>query len=319
MNAPAHPLRPIQWLAAVLSVLILTTITTQAATTEIIEKALEADPGGTLVIKVKRGSLEVSGDADAKVEIVITREITASSEKNEEAFLTENPVVIEQSGNQITISREGASGSGGGWFSSEAKEKAEYVVKVPARFNVNLNTSGGSITTSNLEGNTRINTSGGTIKMADLSGTIQANTSGGSIKMSDCHGGSIVNTSGGAIKAANGSGDLKLKTSGGSITVEAHDGNVNGRTSGGSIKVIMLSQPTAPCTLSTSGGSVTAVLPSDVAVDLDASTSGGSVYSSFPDAPVDPKKRTRLVALINGGGPTLRLKTSGGNVSIKQM
>lgn len=291
----------------------------QAATTEIIEKTLEADHGGTLVIQVKRGSLEVTGQSDSKVEVYVKREVKASSKADEEAFLTANPVVITQSGNQVTISREGASGSGGGWFSSEAKETAEYVVKVPARFNVNLNTSGGSITTSNLEGNTRINTSGGTIRMSDLKGTIQANTSGGSIRMSDCNGGSIVNTSGGSIKAENGSGDLKLKTSGGSITVDKHDGNVNGRTSGGSIRVILLSQPTADCTLTTSGGSVTAVLPSDVRVDLDAATSGGSVQSSFPDAQVDPKKKTRLVAPINGGGPTLRLKTSGGNISVKQL
>lgn len=319
MNAQTHPFRPIRWLAAVLSALVMTTITTQAATTEVIEKSLAADPGGTLIIKVKRGSLEVTGQTGSAVEISVKREIKASSKEAEETYLTDNPVVIEQNGNEITITREGASGSGGGWFSSEAKESAEYVVTVPARFHVKLNTSGGSIKTTNLEGNTRINTSGGTLGMADLRGTIQANTSGGSIRLSNCHGGTIVNTSGGSIKAENGSGDLKLNTSGGSITVDAHDGNVNGRTSGGSIKVIMLSQPTAPCTLATSGGSVTAILPADVAIDLDASTSGGSVYSSFPDAQVDPKKKTRLVAPINGGGPTLRLKTSGGNISIKQM
>lgn len=319
MNDQANPVHTIRWLAAVLSVLVLTTITTQAATTEVIEKSLEADPGGTLIIKVKRGALEVTGQPGSAVEISINREVKASSKEAEEAFLTENPVVIEQNGNEITITREGESGGGGGWFSSKAKEKAEYVITVPAKFHVKLNTSGGSITAAHLEGNTRINTSGGTIKMDELSGTIQANTSGGSIRMADCHGGSIVNTSGGAIKAENGSGDLKLKTSGGSITVDAHDGNVDGRTSGGSIKVIMLSQPTAPCTLATSGGSVTAILPADVAVDLDASTSGGSVYSSFPDAQVDPKNKTRLVAPINGGGPALKLRTSGGNVSIKQL
>jgi hypothetical protein len=319
MNTQAHAFHPVRWLAAVLSVLVMTTITTQAATTEVIEKTLTADPGGTLVIKVKRGSLDVTGQPGSAVEIAIKREITASSKEAEETFLTENPVVIEQNGNEITITREGASGGGGGWFSKDAKEKAEYVITVPAQFHVKLNTAGGPITTANLEGNTRLNTSGGTIAMSDLRGTIQANTSGGSIRLSNCHGGTIVNTSGGSIKAENGSGDLKLNTSGGSITVDAHDGNVNGRTSGGSIKVIMLSQPTAPCTLATSGGSVTAMLPADAAVDIDASTSGGSVSSSFPDAQVDPKKKTRLVAPVNGGGPTLKLRTSGGNVSIKQL
>ena len=40
MNAQTQPIRLIRWLAIVLSALILTTITTQAATTEIIEKSL---------------------------------------------------------------------------------------------------------------------------------------------------------------------------------------------------------------------------------------------------------------------------------------
>jgi len=317
----APKVHPTRWLTAILSALILTTVTTQAATTEQIEETLAVEPGGTLTINVKRGSLEVVGQPGSNVEISITREIKASSKEDEEAYLTENPVVIQQDGNQVSITRDGKSGqgSGFGWFSKGPKESAEYTVTVPPQFHANLNTSGGSITVTGLQGNTRVNTSGGTIRMTDLNGTIQANTSGGSIRLSQCHGGTIAYTSGGSIKAEKGSGELKLKTSGGSITVNDHDGNVTGKTSGGSITVTMLAQPTAPCTLATSGGSVTAFLPADVAVDIDAATSGGKVYSDFPDAQPNPEKRTRLVAPINGGGPTLRLKTSGGNVRIKKL
>jgi hypothetical protein len=69
--------------------------------------------------------------------------------------------------------------------------------------------------------------------------------------------------------------------------------------------------------LTTSGGSVTAYLANDIAVDLDASTSGGRVKSDF--MVVGKIKKTSIKGTINGGGPDLKLKTSGGSVRIKTL
>lgn len=156
-----------------------------------------------------------------------------------------------------------------------------YVIKVPKSYNLDLKTGGGSI------------------DIEDLNGKVEAYTSGGSIELGQIN------------------GDVDVKTSGGSISVEDVAGNIDAHTSGGSIKAKISKQLTDDCKLTTSGGSIVAYLTPSIAVDLNASTSGGRVKSDFD---VDGKvKKNRIRGSINGGGPELTLKTSGGSVSIKEL
>ncbi|MEZ5277830.1 MAG: DUF4097 family beta strand repeat-containing protein [Opitutaceae bacterium] len=312
--------RPTHWLAATIAFLIFTVMQTQAATNESINRTLDIAPGGTLVVKVENGRINVTGEAGSGVVIKIDRVIKASSKEKEEAFLAGNPVEIETSGNSVTITRKGEKGDSWGfsWFRKKPREEATYEIVVPVDFNLELKTSGGDIAVTNLKGKTRADTSGGSIRLINLTGDTNIHTSGGSIRINDCHGTTDAHTSGGSITTENGSGDLMVKTSGGSITVRDHNGNINGHTSGGSVSATFKTNPTQPCSLSTSGGSVNVTLPANAAVDLEASTSGGSVHSEFPDAQPDPKKRNKLSGPINGGGPDLKLQTSGGNIHIKR-
>ena len=158
--------------------------------------------------------------------------------------------------------------------------KVEFTITVPEEYNVDVNTAGGAIT------------------VEDLIGNIEADTSGGSIKI-------------GRVR-----GDVKVHTSGGSIRTEEVEGQIDANTSGGSIHVEFAKQLTDDAGLYTSGGSITAYLPDDIAIDIDASTSGGSVKSEF-DVNGTVKKR-RISGTINGGGPELKLRTSGGTVRIKE-
>ena len=73
------------------------------------------------------------------------------------------------------------------------------------------------------------------------------------------------------------------------------------------------------CRLGTSGGKVTAVVEKSVAFDLDASTSGGDVSATGMTITIDKGGvgRSRLAGKVNGGGPLLKLRTSGGNIRIE--
>lgn len=165
-----------------------------------------------------------------------------------------------------------------GWGNFSVKVK--FFIYVPEEFNMDLNTAGGSI------------------KIEDLTGNIEAQTSGGSISLGD-----IV-------------GDVDVHTSGGSIRVDSVYGEIDADTSGGSISVEFKKQITENAKLSTSGGSITAILPDDIELDISASTSGGRVSSEFD---VDGRvKKQSIKGRINGGGPDLTLRTSGGSVRIKK-
>lgn len=187
---------------------------------------------------------------------------------------------------EVTFSQDGddirikGDKTGLGSLFSLGSSGVNFEIKIPSKYNVDLKTSGGSIALSELEGK------------------VNAYTSGGSIRL-------------GKIR-----GDVDVKTSGGSISVEEVIGNIKGHTSGGSIRATLLTQPTQDSRLTTSGGSITAYLEPSIAVNLNARTSGGSVSSEFD---INGKfKRTKIQGEINGGGPELFLKTSGGSVRIKK-
>jgi DUF4097 and DUF4098 domain-containing protein YvlB len=165
------------------------------------------------------------------------------------------------------------------WWGSSSNIR--FTIKVPDQYNLTLKTGGGSIS------------------LSDLKGQVNARTSGGSIYL-----GKII-------------GDVTVKTSGGSIRVDEVAGNINAHTSGGSIKATLTQQPKSNCRLTTSGGSLTAYLDPNVAVNLSAKTSGGRVHNEFE---VNGNvSETSIEGKINGGGPELYMRTSGGSVSIKKI
>lgn len=164
---------------------------------------------------------------------------------------------------------------------SFGRSSGHFIVKVPRHYDVDLKTHGGSIT------------------LSSLIGKVDAYTSGGSIGLSQIQ------------------GDVDMKTSGGSIRVDGLVGSINAHTSGGSISVQFSEQPTADSKLTTSGGGITAYLIPTTAVDLFARTSGGSVASEFKVT--GSTKRTKVEGTINGGGPKMVLKTSGGSVRVKEL
>jgi|SRR5581483_4748428 len=211
----------------------------------------------------------------------------------------------------------------------------EYRVSLPRQMSVDLSTSGGSIQVGDLTGAVAARTSGGSLSFGRIDGAVNGSTSGGSITLAASKGKAVLHTSGGTIRIEESAGEVDAETSGGSIHVNRAGGRVRARTSGGGISIrdctgaidastsggnvtaSLLAQPAEESRLSTSGGSIRVDLASNARVEVEASTSGGSVSTDFP---VSSRSRDRssLRAAINGGGPLLQLRTSGGGIQIRR-
>lgn len=237
---------------------------------KVIEKTFNVGSGGLLKLETNVGSIKVDTHNSDVVEVEV--EIRGDDEDNMD-------VKMSSSGNDVTIVGERDRGNKGFWGRSHTK--VAYHITVPVNYNIDVDTAGGSI------------------KISDLNGTVNAHTSGGSISL-------------GRID-----GEVDVDTSGGSIRVDEVTGTINAHTSGGSIKATISKQPSGDSKLTTSGGSITAYLASDISVDLTARTSGGRVRSEFAVNGDINKKSIR--GTINGGGPKLVLKTSGGSVKVKEL
>lgn len=233
-----------------------------------IERSFTVTEGESLTVKTDAGSIEIKTHNNDSIEVFA--EVEGSQEDNFDISFD-----VNDDGLEIV----GRNDNSHGWNWNSLKVK--YQITVPKRFNLDLDTSGGSI------------------EIEDITGEIKVRTSGGSISVGDVN------------------GDISLHTSGGSIRTEDVMGEIDAHTSGGSINVTFAKQPLKDASLTTSGGSITARLPSNVAIDIDASTSGGRVKTEFD---VSGKvKNQRIRGKINGGGPEIELHTSGGSVRVEKI
>ncbi|MGB2908330.1 MAG: hypothetical protein WBB73_14605 [Candidatus Aminicenantaceae bacterium] len=285
-----------------------------------IEKSFTVKPGGTLKVDTKRGSIEVEGHRGSTVEVKVIREVKTSDKEEAQKLLEKFLVDFDQRGDDITITATYDERNIVKKLLNDMNKKlhVKFVISVPDVYNVDLQTSGGSIGVRGLEGRILGRTSGGSMTFDGITGDIEGRTSGGSIKIGNVEGDTDIHTSGGSITIEKAAGKVDAHTSGGSITVHEVMGAIQADTSGGSIKAYISRQPADSCRLTTSGGSLTVYMADDVSVDVNARTSGGRVNTEFPVTVQGEIKPSNLQAKINGGGPELYLRTSGGSIYLKK-
>lgn len=304
-----------------------------------IKKSFRVASGGRLILETDRGSIEVrTAETNARPEAEVTAETNTrlEVEVKEAAGLA---VEFTQSGNDVHI-RGKEKGRPGFWlwlWWVDNWRGPQFVISVPAKYNVDLHTSGGSISVADLEGEVRSRTTGGSLHFGHIRGPVWGKTSGGSIALAGCvhaakvqtSGGNVrigevdgdvnAHTSGGSIHVAKATGRVVAGTSGGSIEVEEVRGAIEATTSGGSVTARISRQPQGDSRLETSGGNVAVFLAETIGVEVDAKTSGGRVTTELPVTVRGGLSETALQAKINNGGPKLILRTSGGNIRLGKM
>jgi hypothetical protein len=316
-----------------LLVLFALVVTASAATEENISRQLDVTPGGKLVVDVDFGTINVTTGTDDKVVIEAYRKIDFRDEAKEKEYFAAAPVAISQDGNVVTVRARRAK-SEGSWSCGHSEMDGRYAIRVPKRFETDLRTEGGDVTAGEITGNVTAETSGGKLAFKHLEGTLTANTSGGSIELESCRGPIKIETSGGDITVADGtgtleaktsggridvrnfSGDTEVRTSGGSLSLERITGKIIGKTSGGSISASIPDAVIGDVRLETSAGNIDLSLPATATVDIDASTSVGEIFSRLPLETSDVDKE-HLRGKLNGGGKSVKLETSAGNITIK--
>lgn len=284
----------------------------------VVEKTFTADAAGTLRVETDGGSIRVDPASGSVVTIKAIQRIRANSETEADDLLTKLDLIMEQNGNDVRVAAKYERPPLGFRWGSWPPVHVDFVIGVPAAFATDLHTSGGSITIGDLGGRADARTSGGSIKLGRMGSSVDARTSGGSITLAEAGGAVELRTSGGNITAGRIDGSAELSTSGGGIKVESVSGILRAHTSGGNIQAGFTGPLQEDSSLSTSGGSVHVTVEPSLAFRLDASSSGGGVRADGLTIRLADSgaRRDRLVGDVNGGGPTLKLRSSGGGVAV---
>jgi DUF4097 and DUF4098 domain-containing protein YvlB len=283
-------------------------------------------PGGKLVLTADVGDVKVTTGGSG-----VTVDVVADAS---ESVLKEHRVDFRQDGNTLYV--DGDYNNHGWNFFDWNHLRVHYTIQVPSQFNLDVKTSGGDLDIGDLSGEILARTSGGDVEMGRTAGTVDVKTSGGEVKIRSASGKLIAVSSGGDIEIEEAGGPVEARTSGGSIEITRAGGNVLARssgggirigealgavdatTSGGSITARISRQPNADSRLVSSGGGINVSLAGDVRADLEAHTSGGGIDSNVPVTVLGKQSENDLVGKINGGGPRLVVRTSGGGITLKR-
>jgi hypothetical protein len=285
----------------------------------VVEKKFTVSGAGTLHLETQGGAIRVMPSSDSVVSITAKQKIHADTDAEADELLKKLELTFDQKGNDVSAISKYEKQPPGWHFGSWPPVQVEFVVTAPAAFATELNTSGGSITVGDFAGRVKAHTSGGAIKLGKMGGEVDAHTSGGSITLDEARGRVGLNTSGGNISVGRVAGPAKVATSGGSIKVDSVESVLNAHTSGGSIRANIKGPLKEECTLSTSGGSVHVSVDKMAAFRLDASTSGGGVDAEGLTITLEGSShnRSKLAGMVNGGGPLLKLRSSGGGIVVR--
>ena len=284
-----------------------------------VEKTFTVQSGGNLKAATQGGDITIKTSDSPEVHILVKQVIRASTEQEADEILAKLTLTLEQSGNDVTAESKYEKRGPGTWFGNWPPVSVSFVVTVPKNFNLNLNTSGGDITVASLSGNVRARTSGGDLEFARIDGDIDAGTSGGDITLKEGTARAMLRTSGGDIDIDRAGGPTDVSTSGGDIKINSVAQLISATTSGGDVHAVITEALTQDTLLSTSGGDVDVELVKGAGFQLDASTSGGDVNASGLTITIEKggTGKSKLVGAVNGGGPLLKLRSSGGDVTVR--
>ncbi|MGD1005714.1 MAG: hypothetical protein ABR980_00590 [Ignavibacteriaceae bacterium] len=180
--------------------------------------------------------------------------------------------------------------------------KAQFDIKVPVKFDVEINTMGGALAIDGVDGKISGQTMGGGLTLSKLKGYLDLSTMGGNISLigSDVDGN--VHTMGGNVDFENVTGDVKGSSMGGKVTMK----NVtrkNGESKGDEVDI------------SSMGG----------AIDVDDASNGANVSTMGGEISVHSAKKFVKAKTMGGNieidevDGSVNAATMGGNINVKEI
>lgn len=198
-----------------------------------------------------------------------------------------------------------------------------FIFKVPAKFNLMIDSKGGEIKVKNVDGTINGQTMGGALDLDNLKGDINLKTMGGAIRLYDSEVDGKVHTMGGAVEITNVKGDVKGSTNGGSVVMK----NVTSKSGKGTGNVVTVStmgggidvdEAPSGADLKTMGGSINVRSAKKF---VKARTMGGSINIENTDGAIDAETmggdiNAEMVGDPTQGNRNVTLSSKGGDITL---
>src|SRR5882757_8087340 len=201
----------------------------------------------------------------------------------------------------------------------------------------NLHSGGGHIRAAGIGGKAELTTEGGNITVGKAGNFVAVKTGGGQIDFGEVRGSVHAQTRGAGIRVLYVSGPMDVESNGGSICLTRVSGAVRAATGSGTITAWINpdATPTANAAVRLSGasqlssgaGDIIVFLPRKLEANIEAVVENGGAHRIEADPALalqiskagSSNGPVIAMAALNGGGPLLRLKTTGGKIKLQYL
>lgn len=220
-------------------------------------------------------------------------------------------ITIIQRGSEVVASVE-RKNKETGFFSDQMR--FSYKIYVPEKIFTELKTTRGNVSISGMQGNHVIKSSGGNIDLDGISGKASVYTAGGNINIRNSHGVLYGKTTGGNITIDQSQGEIRIQSNAGQIIAERISGTLLAQLGAGDIKAHFL-RVSEGIRLDTDAGNIYLEIPKMGGYDLVLRGSKIELPSAFPFS--GHRSSSRVEGTASGGGVPINLRTSHGNIVLK--
>jgi len=231
----------------------------------------------------------------------VTARVEMQSRTEGLLFGSRHPRVdLEQVGNEVRI-RARIHGTSTGIFAFSSM-RLQVEVWLPRESDLIVHSHDGAVNAEDIDGRIDIETQDGALTARGLKGNIAIRSTDGRVELDDVD------------------GSLRLETQDGRCEIRGRFDRIDARSQDGGIEADLLPGSRVPqdgWSLRSQDGGILLRIPHDLVATLDAQTQDGSLNVDLPVRIQGGRVfRHQVVADLNGGGPTVRLRTSDGSIRV---
>ncbi|MBI5690783.1 MAG: hypothetical protein HZC55_11885 [Verrucomicrobia bacterium] len=277
--------------------------------------------GTAAIVKLETYRGDISIDENENREVGLEVEVEAEAENAAAAQELIAGVSVETSaqGQQVAVSIRNPRETGlrPTWREQERTELRIRLL-VPVRCDVQVGANEGIVRIGNLAGQIGVKLGRGDVSLRRIDGSVTVELEQGDLVLSRCSGAVTARLRRGQIYLGTVGGAAELTNDTGGIEVMAVRGSLRAAAQVGDIRVGFAPGLTADSKLTAAAGNIVAAFHGRTACRVEAAASWGRVSSDVSMEIEGGNVGGRsLSGRINGGGPAVVLRASGGSVTLK--
>ena len=269
------------------------------------QKIIDIEQPVVLHLSLVRGSVYISGSEDDRLIIEAVKSIRATDEDEAEEVADHIEIKVEVLPEKIDINTNYLrmlSRSPSFWqkvlgAGSDSYGSVDYRISLPLKSSVQIRSMAADIELSSIEGEIQIDNTAGKTHGEFLFGPVTVRQPQGKIDLRWVE------------------GDIRIKSSSATITIQQSRGAIDLVTLSGEVNIQTELDSPRDYFVETNSGSFTFLIPEASSGVLNIETQSGDVQTEMPVA-VKSVSHNRLVGEFGRGGPTIKLSSSSGDVTV---